>query len=111
METLDCGHPPTDSPGLGTGYARTEEGKRICYACADDRQREEMRTANTVVAYVSTDGKRVITWSGGSLGTITAMWDGRNHRRYVHVTDVHGAMWHGSGPQESGTYVTLHRNR
>lgn len=107
----DCGH-EAFSEGLGTGYARTQDGRTLCYDCADEAQREDMRTADTFTAYLSTMNRSVTTWSGGVLGTVTEYHVSRAARKcYVRVTDVHGAHWYGVGPSESGTYVTLRRSK
>lgn len=107
----DCGHEAIPQ-GLGTGYARTPDGRTLCYDCADNAQREDMRTADKFVAYLSSMNRSVTTWSGGVLGTVTQYGVSRAaHKCYVRVVDVHGAHWHGVGPSESGTYVTLRRTK
>ncbi len=109
---LDCGHAPTPS-GSGTGYARTPEGKQICYACADERTRADMRTADRIVLYLN--GDRVATWSGGTAGRVTSrtvrkMRTPNSHwthtRIFVRVVDLDGKHWHGSSPGD-GMYVRL----
>lgn len=122
---LTCGHAPTEPTSfhsngvpMTTGYARTEDDRTLCYACADDEQRAELLTRSDVFAYLSSDRKRVTTWTGGTLGTVTrytvsaGRWStfGIVHRCYVRVTDVHGQSWYGSGPVENGDYVRLHRS-
>lgn len=115
---LDCGHEPTDhGRAFATGAARTADGRRICYACADDEQRADMLTEPRFVAYLSSDQRRVTTWTGGTLGAVTryttdaGRWStfGIVHRCYVRVTDVHGNHWTGTGPVENGDYVRLRR--
>jgi hypothetical protein len=115
---LDCGHwsepslvmDPNGGIGGAAGYATTADGRRICYADADAAQRDELRTAARFTAYLSGDGKTVTTWSGGTLGRVTAQWESKRARKtYVRVTDVHGGTWSGQGPAESGTYVSLRR--
>lgn len=75
---LDCGDPPTPTEGVGNGVARDSLGLTMCYGCADKRQREDMADPATrqIVAYVSSDEKKIITWSGGELANITG------HRTY-----------------------------
>jgi hypothetical protein len=104
---LDCGHEPTPS-GIGTGYARMPNGETLCYDCADNAQREDLKTATRYFAYLSSDDSHVITWSGGTLGHVTYL--NRNRRQtFIRMRDVHGRMWAGIGPSESGTYVSLRR--
>ena len=105
-----CGHPPTAQPigSCGTGYARTRDGRTLCYACADAAEREELRSRSGVFcAYLSSDGQRATTWTGGTLGTVVSSRPCKLTRRsYTHdaseyrsvtVRDVHGAYWHGRG--------------
>lgn len=68
-DMLDCGHAyvrPVDS--LGTGYARTHDSRVICYDHADDEQRADLAKADQFTAYVNSEGREMITWSGGHLG-------------------------------------------
>lgn len=61
----------------------------------------------TFCAYLSEDGQRVTTWSGGTLGTVVASKPCKLTRRsWTHsadeyrswtVRDVHGAYWYGRG--------------
>jgi hypothetical protein len=111
MTLLDCGHAPTPDAGIGTGYATTPDGRRICYGCADSREAERMARGETIVAYLSTDARTVTTWTGGVLARVTsAHTSARARKTYVRAVDVDARSWHGSGPAESGTYVTLRRS-
>lgn len=114
MTILDCGHAPRlDSEGIGVGYARLE-GRTLCYSCADDWARADMRDHNSVFAYVSQDGKTVTTWTGGELARVT--WHrsevrytptgGRYERHYYNARGDGG--WHGIGAGP-GMYVRLRR--
>ena len=105
----DCGHDSTPK-GCAAGYATTAEGRTMCYACADDAQRETMRTADRITAYQS--GSDITTWSGGKLGRIVTT--GKRHpwsreRHYVSVRDVHGQWWHGTAAD--GMWASLRRCR
>lgn len=113
MNTLDCGHAVTPSgiEVFGTGFAVSKDtGKRYCYPCADDLQREALLTEQRWSGYLSSNERRVTTWTGGTLGTVTRCT--RNSRQtFIRMTDVHGQHWAGIGPAESGTYVSLRRVR
>ncbi len=114
METIerptvcDCGHEPTPD-GLGSGYARTADGRTMCYLCADELQRLEMATVDRFTAYVSSDGRTLTTWSGGVLGrcTLAGRHPWSSERQYLRATDVHGNRWHGTGAP--GMYACLRR--
>ena len=104
---LSCGHEPTATTGCGTGYARTHDGREICYECADDEQRAHLLDREPTCAYLSTDGESVTTWSGGELGRVTwsrparltrqSFTHDRRSYRSVNVRDVHGNFWTGRG--------------
>ncbi len=95
---------PLDMGGSTPGYARTQSDEFICYACADDNQRASLVTGRDgpIYAYVSGDGRRVTTWTGGTLGDIIGYgesrsgWAGSTVARF-RVRDVHGQWWAGRG--------------
>lgn len=103
----DCGH-TGKRDGIGTGYAELPDGRKLCYSCADDRQREEMHNAREFVAYVNGSGNRLTTWSGGHLAMNTGHTESRGggwHNSNVHrwwFTDRNGGRWFGmnGGPGE-----------
>lgn len=103
----------TDGGG-GTGYARAsrESTDLICYPCADESQRVDMLDRSRPFGcYLSGDGRRVTTWTGGTLGDVVQSgtsrtgWHGTKIT-HVRVRDVHGAMWHGKGAG-AGMCITL----
>lgn len=53
--TLDCGHPPSPHGESTTGTAHTADNREICCDCADKEQREDLRTAQTYMAYLSSN--------------------------------------------------------
>lgn len=99
---LDCGHNPTPDSKPGTGYAYDgESGRTLCYACADTLDRERMAASASHVAYVSTDGRTLTTWSGGKLARVTGHTETRTgfHGSTVHrywAKDDSGGTWYGS---------------
>ena len=60
-----------------------------------------------VIAYLSMDGRRVTTWTGGTLGRVVyarpcklsrlSNWHSDKTFRSVRVVDVHGGAWSGRG--------------
>lgn len=69
----DCGAlfpVPKHGESGASGYAVRENDARICYACADLEERKFMHVASSKTAYVSIDGSRVTTWTGGELGRV-----------------------------------------
>jgi hypothetical protein len=124
---VDCGHVANpdfflvpdwrkyaDTPGKGVtgfpGYGTDKDGKRLCYACIGRNEIESLRTENKIVAYLASDNKTVTNWPGTKLGTVTYVNVPKAARKvFVRVTDVHGGLWYGQGPAESGTYVSLRK--
>lgn len=119
VQVMDCGHPATVTEGLGTGYARTADGKTLCYTCADAREIIAFAEASVFVAYVRERDNAIITWSGGKLATITSITRGARQYtpsggsyliRYVRATAPDGSTWHGRG-SDGHDVVALRRDR
>ena len=102
--------------GIKTGYAVPRDGEKICHPCANTSQREGMKTARIIVAYISSDGRSVTTWTGGKLATVIrstyveltriSFTHGR-FIRAIRAVDDTGAHWYGRG--SPGLAVTLRR--
>lgn len=85
-EVLDCGHPPSESPGPGTGVAtNTVTGKTMCYGCATDQHRQQLLKLDEGDSYVvytkfapphgrtpfpPGEEGAVTSWTGEELGNI-----------------------------------------
>ena len=120
----DCGglFPLQDTGGTGyatlTGASDPSEAQHVvCYACADARERADMAKASKFFGYLSQDGNRIQTWSGGHLAYVTSETTRKvgggfgyfqTERTYVRATDRDGAQWYGNGPGR-GMYVRLRR--
>lgn len=83
--TLDCGH----APPMG-----------VCYACADAEEAATLARSTTFSAYVSEDGLRFTSWSGGEFGRIVghgfSSRAGFGHGlHYWTVRTSDGRTWHG----------------
>lgn len=116
METVHCDdcRAACVPDGGATGYARTADGRRICYSCANAAERAAFAAADAYCAYVSSDGRSVTTWPGGALARVT---ETRRHRggfggEYFSVRAVapDGARWYGRGGGP-GMFVRLRRCR
>lgn len=115
---LSCGHLTTRtdfSPGYcgGSGYATMTNGAHICYPCADDRERDHLRTARTAMAYLASDKATLTTWTGGRLATVTQITrqpvtTSVDTLYRFRATDCHGAHWCGTSPGP-GMYARLRR--
>jgi hypothetical protein len=114
----DCGKvKATSGNGCSVGYARFgESDSLVCYACADERQREELKDrSKSFGAYVSSDGKQITSWTGGLLMRVTQSWSCALSRRSnwhdaksfkcIRAVDVHGGKWFGRG--SAGVCITM----
>ena len=116
--TLTCGHEPTrnDSAAsrIGTGYARTDDGRTLCYPCAEESERATFLASDRYTAYVSSD-HNLTTWTGGQLaryipgtgGVSRSGWHGSEIYAY-RFRAPDGSEWHGrnAGP---GMVITVRR--
>jgi hypothetical protein len=107
----DVKNTPEELNGIGTGYA-VQNDKMICYSCADEIQREEMKTETHLFLYVSQDWKHITTWSGGTVGRIAkvgSLHSWSRERRYISAVDDHGNKWHGVG--SNGMYCKIRKGK
>ena len=89
------------------------DGATLCYACADNVQRQQMASGKTYGAYVSSDGTAITTWSGGHLATVRQSRKigsgfGYGGQLYVRAVDPSGAEWYGRNGGR-GMCITLRR--
>lgn len=109
---LSCGHPLSPHSAVTTGYAELD-GRRVCYDCADAHERAALLTERRMVAYLSGDGERLTTWTGGLLANVTRRHVARNNFSRdgivkFRAVDVHGQRWYGTSPG-CGMYARMHR--
>jgi hypothetical protein len=105
---LDCGHPPSDYKGIGTGYGTAPDGKTACYECCAVRDREQMVRDGTAVLYLTSHRqipsgnhtREVINWPG-SLRFAVTRWRHSRHgggfgtqRTDAWFIGPDGATWH-----------------
>jgi hypothetical protein len=116
---LHCGHPATPQ-GVAAGYAVTPDGDKICYACADTREREAMHAAEPgakVFAYLAIvtehptrNTRRITTWTGGTLARVVSMCETKagfgQSRWYGRAVDPDGRVWSFNSPGP-GMYARL----
>ncbi|MDQ1396568.1 MAG: hypothetical protein QOG64_1827 [Acidimicrobiaceae bacterium] len=116
-DTLSCGHvaSPRGVPFvLGT---RRGPDATVCWACDEERQVAELRTAAEVTAYFDEGGRTITTWTGAKLAEVT--WLTRTERytptggfdgsTSFLAVDVHGQRWQGSSPGR-GLCVRMQRS-
>lgn len=100
-----CGNdfPPIASNGVAAGYAITGNGSHICYTCADEQQRADMRQFDKYGAYLSSDGKSLTTWTGSELAKVISektVSGGGFHfgsLTAIRAKAPDGSIWYGKG--------------
>lgn len=112
---LSCGHHPSPHSPATTGTAHMPDGREICWSCADEMQREELKDrSRPFVGYVSGDGLGITSWSGGNLMRVTRSvpctltrrsWIHGKAYSSIRATDCHGGRWYGRG--SPGVAITL----
>lgn len=50
---LDCGHAPSETTGLGTGYGVDSEGKKYCHDCCAARELTDIAATGKATLYLS----------------------------------------------------------
>lgn len=119
MDKLDCGHAPTPR-GIGTGKETDPKtGFTRCYPCAEEHERESIKTADVYSVYLTSDRPNVVTsWTGAVLGTVTS-WtrgkkmyakDGPYRMQSVSVRTPDGAEWYGRGRSDVDA-ITIRRSK
>lgn len=119
--TPDCGHLVTPTPGsVGTGKATDPDtGATMCYPCAEAAEREAIKTATAYAAYLSSDGKRLTTWTGGTLAEVVSYGAGSVHctptggryrMEYVRAQTPDGVLWYGS-KSDQADLITIRRSK
>lgn len=93
-----CGH-ELRADGCAAGYARTHDGRVLCYFCANSEQlvtAQHAQRGDRIFAYVSSDGQSITTWTGGMLGRVTRRSEGwvSPSARGVYITaKILGGPW------------------
>jgi len=113
-DMLDCGHEPSPHNVHTTGYGEDADGKRYCYACCGEREREDMKASGRAFLYLAgpETAPYVTDWPGTFKLPVLAMKRGRHNVAGVR-TDVwfifNGQRWHGTRMGDNGTYVRCRR--
>ena len=114
---LDCGHAPSPHGEHTTGYGVDLQGRKICWACCADRDRQEMLDKGKIILYLTPanlrdtapngfrglDGEKVSRWQvsnwPGSLKFNAYAKKGAHNiagSRYdAWFTGPDGKEWHG----------------
>lgn len=114
MDKLTCGHPESEHGEHTRGYAELADGSRICYACAEAREKSELLTHDTHTAYLV--GDTLTGWPGWVIARMTRQWNsaiggfmGRQTIVRFQAVDVHGQKWYGTSPGNH-MYARMHKS-
>ena len=96
---LDCGHEESEHSPYFTGYGITPDGKKHCYDCCAETERQYMRDNNKTTLYlVQRDGKYNVTDWSGRFSIPVRVSKGKHNwagTRYDVWFSFEGAQWHG----------------
>jgi hypothetical protein len=62
-QLLDCGHQPSPHESFTTGYGVDNDGKKYCYDCCAERDREAMRKDGRIMLYLTKEHTGPHTWT------------------------------------------------
>lgn len=106
----DCGHLESDHSSCTRGYSTDNEGRTYCYECSKAADIAYLTKHSRLAAYLSSDGKRITTWPGLTIATVTGshvvdFGYCRNQVSFDAVMDD-GTQLYGRGPGK-GMYCRL----
>lgn len=91
---LDCGHYPSDCSSFTTGYGVMPDGKKHCYDCCGEMDREFMVREGKMVLYLT--DREVTNWPGTLKFKCYHKREGRHN-----IARVRYDVWF-NGPDEHG---------
>jgi hypothetical protein len=98
---LDCGHEPSPHSSFTTGYGENREGKKFCYDCCAEKEKEVMRKEGKTFLYIifkDSIPSEVTDWHG-YLRFPIKYWTVGKHNFCGKRGDVwfnfEGYVWHG----------------
>jgi hypothetical protein len=102
LAILDCGHEPSEHSEHTTGYGQDSEGKRYCYACCAQRDRENMIRDGRITLYLTREDNGswwVGNWPGSAKFKVGSYRKGGHNiartRHDVWFMGPDGKEWHG----------------
>ena len=101
MNCDDCGNHILAPVGSGgTGYAHTNDGKRICYACCAIRDKQQMRDKGKITLYLTQEKSHYVigNWPGTFKVSPFRVKVGRHNmagKRYDAYFSFEGKPWKG----------------
>lgn len=102
---LDCGHTASAHSSITTGYGTDSEGKKLCYSCIAQIDKDYMLKNGTLGGYMTSrmnteTGKPIWEFSNwpGSLKFTIAHWEGKHNwwnvkQHYGYFQTDNGEWW------------------
>ena len=128
METLTCGHAPSEHSSFATGYGSDNDGNTYCYDCCADRERASMtETGSATLCLVESPNPKKIGSDGTMPDVEITDWAGKlrfrpgtmrkgQHNMARTRTDVwfrgpDGREWHGVQYGENSQVLHCKRSK
>lgn len=98
---LDCGHEPSAHGEHTTGYGEDIHGKKSCYACCAEHEREAMRVTGRATLYLSRAPDKtykITDWPGHLLIHPYRVQHGKHNIARTRTDawfSFEGTAWHG----------------
>lgn len=119
MNIVDCGHDAdAQKTDITTGYGTTRDGRKICFACCGEMDRQELINTGKGILYLTTrpnsDIATLSNWPG-TLKLVCHVKRGRhNIARYrydVWFIGPDGKQWHGVQYGDNTQICHVKRNK
>lgn len=97
-QLLDCGHAESKHSEITTGYGTDAQGKKHCYECCAERDKQTMRKTGRYTLYLDTKTRTVSNWPGSLKLAVYHLSEGRHNiarTRYDAYFMFEGSRWHG----------------
>jgi hypothetical protein len=97
---LDCGHSESPHEEWTRGYGTTQDGKKHCYACCAEMDREKMRNKGKIMLYLTqgTDNMGYVSNWTNTIKLRCNIKEGKHNiarKRYDVWFRFEGDSWHG----------------
>jgi len=98
---LDCGHPESEHSSFTRGYGQDSQGKKHCYACCAEQDKQHMREHGKIALYLvqdKTGSNRITNWPNSLSFPVNHIRKGRHNIascRYDCWFSFEGQQWHG----------------
>ena len=97
MKTLlECGHEESEHSEVTSGYGISQDGKKYCYACCAEIDKETMRKHGRITLYLTEKG--ITNWPASLVLPVHYKKEGRHNiagKRFDVWFTFEDRQWHG----------------